>query len=743
MQRVLAVTAPFTGQAVPLEDVPDPVFSQKIVGDGLAIIPEDGKLLSPVDGEVVSVAETLHAYGLRSEEGVELMIHVGLETVALKGECFQCCVKTGDKIKRGQMLAQVDLESLKKKDVNTITPVLVLGMTEDMELTKQTGAVTAGEDVLLTVQKRQEKTEKKDTGEDTAAHEAPATASKAASAAAPAASAGKKEKKSIINFDFLQKLGKVLMTVIAVMPAAGLMISLGKLVQMGGGDVGLILTIGSTMENIGWGIINNLHILFAAAIGGSWAKEKAGGAFAALIAFILINIITGALFGVTSDMLTTEGAVTHTLFGQEILVDGYFTSVLGAPALNMGVFVGIISGFVGGTVYNKYYNYRKLPDALAFFNGKRFVPLMVILWSVIISLVLAVIWPVVQTGINAFGVWIANSSDTSPVLAPFIYGTLERLLLPFGLHHMLTIPMNYTSFGGTYTMLTGTNAGSQVFGQDPLWLAWVTDLINLKNAGDMEGYQTLLATVTPARFKVGQMIGATGLLLGIALAMYRRVDADKKKSYRSMFLSTVLAVFLTGVTEPLEFMFMFCALPLYLVYAVLQGCAFAMAGIIDLRLHSFGNLEFLTRVPMSVQAGLTRDIINFIICVVAFFIIGYFVAYFMIGKFRFATPGRLGNYTDDSGADEDTPVQASASLSTAGGSQAERIIGLLGGRENITLVDACMTRLRVTVKDPGLVADTAAWKAEGAMGLIKKDNGIQAVYGPKADVLKSDINDIL
>ena len=743
MQRVLAVTAPFTGQAVPLEDVPDPVFSQKIVGDGLAIIPEDGKLLSPVDGEVVSVAETLHAYGLRSEEGVELMIHVGLETVALKGECFQCCVKTGDKIKRGQMLAQVDLESLKKKDVNTITPVLVLGMTEDMELTKQTGAVTAGEDVLLTVQKRQEKTEKKDTGEDTAAHEAPAAASKAASAAAPAASAGKKEKKSIINFDFLQKLGKVLMTVIAVMPAAGLMISLGKLVQMGGGDVGLILTIGSTMENIGWGIINNLHILFAAAIGGSWAKEKAGGAFAALIAFILINIITGALFGVTSDMLTTEGAVTHTLFGQEILVDGYFTSVLGAPALNMGVFVGIISGFVGGTVYNKYYNYRKLPDALAFFNGKRFVPLMVILWSVIISLVLAVIWPVVQTGINAFGVWIANSSDTSPVLAPFIYGTLERLLLPFGLHHMLTIPMNYTSFGGTYTMLTGTNAGSQVFGQDPLWLAWVTDLINLKNAGDMEGYQTLLATVTPARFKVGQMIGATGLLLGIALAMYRRVDADKKKSYRSMFLSTVLAVFLTGVTEPLEFMFMFCALPLYLVYAVLQGCAFAMAGIIDLRLHSFGNLEFLTRVPMSVQAGLTRDIINFIICVVAFFIIGYFVAYFMIGKFRFATPGRLGNYTDDSGADEDTPVQASASLSTAGGSQAERIIGLLGGRENITLVDACMTRLRVTVKDPGLVADTAAWKAEGAMGLIKKDNGIQAVYGPKADVLKSDINDIL
>ena len=163
----------------------------------------------------------------------------------------------------------------------------------------------------------------------------------------------------------------------------------------------------------------------------------------------------------------------------------------------------------------------------------------------------------------------------------------------------------------------------------------------------MEAYKTLLTTVTPARFKVGQMIGATGLLLGVALAMYRRVDADKKDKYRSMFISTVLAVFLTGVTEPLEFMFMFCALPLYIVYAILQGCAFAMSGIIHLRVHSFGNLEFITRIPMSIKAGLGGDIINFVICVVAFFIIGYFVAYFMIGKFKFATPGRLGYYMDD------------------------------------------------------------------------------------------------
>jgi len=412
--------------------------------------------------------------------------------------------------------------------------------------------------------------------------------------------------------------------------------------------------------------------------------------------------------------------------------------VLGAPALNMGVFIGIISGFVGGTIYNKYYNFRKLPDALSFFNGKRFVPLMVIVWSVIISLILSVIWPLIQSGINAFGIWIANSSETSPVLAPFIYGTLERLLLPFGLHHMLTIPMNYTSFGGTYEVLTGINAGTQVFGQDPLWLAWVTDLINLKDAGNMQGYQALLEGITPARFKVGQMIGATGLLMGIALAMYRRVDSDKRKNYRSMFISTALAVFLTGVTEPLEFMFMFCALPLYIIYAVLQGCAFALAGIFNLRLHSFGNLEFLTRIPMSAEAGLAGDIINFLIAVVVFFAIGYFVSYFMIGKFGFATPGRLGNYSMDNGDDE-----VSSENKTSSDGQPERIIRLLGGRENIELVDACMTRLRVTVINPDLVADANEWKAEGALGLVKKEKGIQAIYGPKADVLKSDINDIL
>ena len=545
--------------------------------------------------------------------------------------------------------------------------------------------------------------------------------------------------KKLLSFEFWQKFGKCLMVVIAVMPAAGLMVSIGNSIPLMNPDSDLLVRIGNIVAQIGWGIIGNLHLLFALAIGGSWAKERAGGAFSAGLAFILMNLITGNFFGVTTAMLADPEATVSTVFGTQIPVSGYFVNILGQPALNMGVFIGIIAGFVGATAFNKYYNYRKLPDVLTFFNGKRFVPFVVIYRSVLVALILAVFWPLVQTGINSFGKWIATSQDTAPVLAPFVYGTLERLLLPFGLHHMLTIPMNYTSLGGTYDILTGAQAGTQVFGQDPLWLAWITDLINLKDAGDMGQYNDLLASVTPARFKVGQMIGSSGILMGLTYAMYRNVDADKKHKYKGMFISSALAVFLTGVTEPIEFMFMFTAMPLYIVYALVQGAAFAMADIVDLRMHSFGNIEFLTRTPMALKAGLTMDLINFVWVTALFAVIMYFIANFMIKKFNLATAGRNGNY--------DAETLDSAPAGDAGtadaNSQVVQIINLLGGRDNIEDVDACMTRLRVSVKDVNQVGGEADWKAAGAMGLIVKDSGVQAVYGPKADILKSDIQDLL
>jgi len=544
--------------------------------------------------------------------------------------------------------------------------------------------------------------------------------------------------KKLLSFEFWQKFGKCLMVVIAVMPAAGLMVSIGNSLPLIS-DAEWLARVGNIIAQIGWGIIGNLHLLFALAIGGSWANERAGGAFAAGLAFILINLITGHFFGVKIEMLADPNAHVSTVFAGEIPVAHYFVNILGQPALNMGVFVGIIAGFVGATTFNSYYNFRKLPEVLTFFNGKRFVPFVVIYRSVLVAIVLSLFWPLVQTGINHFGQWIANSQSSAPILAPFIYGTLERLLLPFGLHHMLTIPMNYTSLGGTYEFLTGAQQGKQVFGQDPLWLAWISDLINLKDAGNVTQYNELLSTVTPARFKVGQMIGSSGILMGLTLAMYINVDEDKKKLYKGIFLSSALAVFLTGVTEPIEYMFMFVALPLYIVYALVQGCAFAMADIVDLRVHSFGNIEFLTRTPMAIKAGIGMDVINFIWVSILFAVAMFFIANFMIKKFNLATAGRNGNY-DAKGSDEvsnNEPKVANAST------QVIQIINLLGGRNNIADVDACMTRLRITVHNPDLVGDEASWKQAGAMGFIVKGSGIQAIYGPKADVLKSDIQDVL
>lgn len=548
---------------------------------------------------------------------------------------------------------------------------------------------------------------------------------------------GEEEQMKITSFDFWQKFGKALLVVVAVMPAAGLMISIGKLIGMSAGDINAVHTIARVMEDIGWAIITNLHILFAVAIGGSWAKDRAGGAFAALLAFVLTNRITGAIFGVNAQMLADSKATVSSSLAGDLLVKDYFTSVLGAPALNMGVFVGIITGFLGATLYNKYYNYNKLPQALAFFNGKRFVPFVVIVWSTVTAIVLSLLWPFIQSGLNEFGRWIAASKDSAPVVAPFVYGTLERLLLPFGLHHMLTIPMNYTELGGTYTMLTGSKVGQIVAGQDPLWLAWITDLNNLLANGDMKAYNDLLNNVVPARFKAGQVIGSSAALMGIAFAMFRNVDKEKRAKYKPMFLSAALAVFLTGVTEPIEFMFMFIAPVLYVVYAITTGLAFALADLIHLRVHAFGFIELITRTPMMVNAGLTRDLINFVIVSLVFFGLNFTLFNFLIKKFNLPTPGRAGNYIDN----EDESSEGTGNVQD--GSLATKVIDLLGGKDNIADVDACMTRLRVTVKDLDVVAPEAKWKQNGALGLIVKDKGVQAVYGPKADVLKSDIQDML
>jgi PTS system glucose-specific IIC component len=307
---------------------------------------------------------------------------------------------------------------------------------------------------------------------------------------------------------------------------------------------------------------------------------------------------------------------------------------------------------------------------------------------------------------------------------------------------MLTVPVNYTELGGVYQILTGSSAGTLVAGQDPLWLAWIGDLINLKDAGNISEYNTLLTSIVPARFKAGQVILSSASLLGVALAMYKNVEPDKKSKYKTIFLSGGLAVFLTGVTEPIEFMFMFISPILYVVYSIITGIGFALADIIQLRVHAFGFIELLTRIPMMVNAGLVRDIINFIIACLVFFGLNYGIFSVLIKRFNIPTPGRNGNYIDSE--TEDTNISSNNNnLNTANDLQAVRIISLLGEKDNIEDIDACMTRLRVTVKDIKLVAEEKEWKRNGALGLILKDKGVQAIYGPKADVLKSNIQDIL
>ncbi|MGL6167336.1 MAG: PTS transporter subunit EIIB, partial [Fusobacteriaceae bacterium] len=265
-------------------------------------------------------------------------------------------------------------------------------------------------------------------------------------------------------------------------------------------------------------------------------------------------------------------------------------------------------------------------------------------------------------------------------------------------------------------------------------------LNNLKSVGDIAGYENLLETVVPARFKAGQLILTTSSLLGVGLAMLNNVDSDKKNQYKTIFISSMLAVFLTGVTEPIEFMFMFVAPILYVVYAILAGATFALVDLISLRVHAFGSLELLSRIPLMIKAGLYTDLINFVMVSGGFFFLNYSLFNFIIKKYDLPTPGRRGNYIDK----EETFDENDTSKSEESEDEIPaRIIELLGGDTNIVEIDACITRLRVTVKSPEAVCDKSLWKKTGLIGLIVKDCGVQAIYGSKADILKCKIIDIL
>lgn len=537
-----------------------------------------------------------------------------------------------------------------------------------------------------------------------------------------------KKIKEKFSFEFWQRFAKALMVVVAVMPAAGIAIGLGKLFNTVGADYKIVTYIGSITESLGWVVIVNLPALFAVAIGGTWAKDKAGGAFAAFLAYLAMNQTIGTL---CSQML---GISTNELLTTANPNRAMFTSTLGFATLQMGAIGGIISGFLGANLYNKYSTFDKLPNALSFFNGKRFVPIITIFWAAIAGVMAVFAWPPVQIMINQIGVIIANPNSPLAPVAPFIYGTLERLLLPFGLHHMITIPINYSEMGGIYTSIYDGTVGA---GQDLAFRVWVSDLI--KAAGNSDMQNKIMESYIPGRFKIGQIITAMGSLIGAGFAMLKVIPKNKRAKYSSMFIGAMGAVFVAGVTEPIEFMFMFISPILLILHAVLTGVSFMLPDFMVMifgepvmSMHSFGLIEFILNgvVQVGFLSGHHIHWISVLIGSAFFGLIYYYSFGYIIRKFNIMTPGRV----------DETEIKSNTNIEITKDEKPLKIIEALGGIGNLSEVDACMTRLRITVKDKNIVLDDSAFKSLGAAGVIKRENAWQIIFGPQADILKTKIN---
>lgn len=539
-----------------------------------------------------------------------------------------------------------------------------------------------------------------------------------------------KKLKEKFGFDFWQRFAKALMVVVAVMPAAGIAIGLGKLFTTLFAEIKILSITGNIVESMGWVIIVNLPALFAVAIGGTWAKEKAGGAFAAFLAYLVMNQTIGTfsagMLGISTGELLTDANKYKDLF----------TTSLGFTTLQLGAIGGIACGFLGANLYNKYNAFDKLPNALSFFNGKRFVPIITLFWAAVLGVLAVFAWPPIQTLINKMGLIIANPDSALAPIAPFIYGTLERLLLPFGLHHMITIPINYSEVGGTYKSIFDGTIGA---GQDLAFRVWVSDMI--KAAGDQNLQAQIMDSYVPGRFKVGQIITGLGSLIGAAFAMLHVIPKEKRFKYTSMFLGAMGATFVAGVTEPIEFMFMFISPLLLGIHALLTGIAFmlpdmlmALFGQPVMNVHSFGLIEFILNgvVQVGFLSGHHMQWINVLLASGVFGLIYYVVFKYVIIKFNIMTPGRID--------EEETEEYSKEKPVFQGEEKPLRVIEALGGLDNLSEVDACMTRLRVTVKDHEKVGSDSHFKALGAAGIIKKEKGIQIIFGPEADVLKSKIN---
>ena len=523
-------------------------------------------------------------------------------------------------------------------------------------------------------------------------------------------------------FGVLQRVGRSFMLPIALLPVAGLLLGIGSsftnetmLAAYGLNSVihpgTLIYTILDVMSQTGSAVFNNLALLFAMGVAiGMARKEKEVAALSGAVAYIIMN--------------TAIQAMINAAGGVEAMPANSTTTMLGITTLQMGVFGGIVVGLGVAALHNKFYKIE-LPQVLAFFGGTRFVPIVSSIVYLVVGIAMFYIWPVVQSGIAALGALVLASGYAGT----FIYGLLERALIPFGLHHVFYMPFWQTAVGGTAII-----DGVTVTGAQNIFFA------------ELASKSTTVFSVSATRFMAGKFPFMMFGLPGAALAMYQCAKPEKKKVAGGLLLSAALTAFLTGITEPLEFTFIFVALPMYAVHCVLAGLSFMLMHILNVGVGMTFSGGLIDLVLFGVMQGNAKTHWMWVVVVGAvYFVLYYIIFRFMISKFDYKTPGRddaeeVKLYTR---ADVNARSAASGSTAPAGDDPVSAlIVEGLGGAANLSDVDCCATRLRCTVKDVALVKQDVL-KASGASGVICKGDGVQVVYGPKVAVIKAKLEDYL
>ena len=523
-------------------------------------------------------------------------------------------------------------------------------------------------------------------------------------------------------FGVLQRVGRSFMLPIALLPVAGLLLGIGSsftnetmLAAYGLNNVihpgTLIYTILDVMSQTGNAVFSNLALLFAMGVAiGMARKEKEVAALSGAVAYIIMN--------------TAIQAMINAAGGVEAMPANSTTTMLGITTLQMGVFGGIVVGLGVAALHNKFYKIE-LPQVLAFFGGTRFVPIISSIVYLVVGIAMFYIWPVVQNGIAALGALVLASGYAGT----FIYGLLERALIPFGLHHVFYMPFWQTAVGGTAII-----DGVTVTGAQNIFFA------------ELASKATTVFSVSATRFMAGKFPFMMFGLPGAALAMYQCAKPEKKKAAGGLLLSAALTAFLTGITEPLEFTFIFVALPMYAVHCVLAGLSFMLMHILNVGVGMTFSGGLIDLVLFGVMQGNAKTHWVWVVVVGAvYFVLYYIIFRFMISKFDYKTPGRddaeeVKLYTR---ADVNARSAASGSTAPAGDDPVSAlIVEGLGGAANLSDVDCCATRLRCTVKDAALVKQDVL-KASGASGVICKGNGVQVVYGPKVAVIKAKLEDYL